>query len=580
MFGRYELLTLLARGGMAEVFLARMSGVGGFAKLLVIKRILPHLGEDPEFREMFVNEGRVAARLDHPNICQVYELGEVDGEVFLAMEYLDGLVWGDLMKLLPRGRAVELRVSATVLGQICDGLRFAHEHVDLDGSPMPIVHRDVSPQNLMITTEGACKLLDFGVSKVLTEGTRTRTGMLKGKLPYMAPEQIRGERIDARADVFSMGVVLWESLTGGRLFQRDSDYQIWKAITEEDIPPVSSLVPGLPAQVDSIVARALERDVQRRYPSIRAFAGELRDVADRAGGTFDRATLGQILRSLGAGKLAERHGRVSRAIGRPAHASDPPPLPAAITEPNPIVEPSITHSIALRDASVKVRRKARGRRVALVAAVVVAIAAGVGGALWSRGEAPVATGASDDGAHVTLAAVPGAADALPAPAMMDAGVPALVPDGEAAAAGDEAAMSDGEAAAAGDEAAMSDGEAAAAREEATVPDGAAVDDHTRVESGEATPPTHRHVTHRPRRKPEIREPARAEVAEPGLYSVDSRPYATIYIDDRSYGETPLFKLELPAGKHRVRAVRVDGATKRMTITIRPGKLFSSGTLVW
>src|SRR5574338_704894 len=228
MFGRYELLTLLARGGMAEVYLARMSGVGGFAKLFVIKRILPHLGDDPEFREMFINEGRVAARLDHPNICQVYELGEVDGEVFLAMEYLDGLAWADLMKLLPRGRGVELRVTATVLGQICEGLRFAHEHVDLDGTPMPIVHRDVSPQNLMITTEGMCKLLDFGVSKVLTEGTRTRTGMLKGKLPYMAPEQIRGEPIDARADVFSMGVVLWESLTGGRLFQRDSDYQIWK----------------------------------------------------------------------------------------------------------------------------------------------------------------------------------------------------------------------------------------------------------------------------------------------------------------------------------------------------------------
>ncbi len=382
MFGRYELLTLLARGGMAEVFLARMSGVGGFAKLLVIKRILPHLGEDPEFREMFVNEGRVAARLDHPNICQVYELGEVDGEVFLAMEYLDGLVWGDLMKLLPRGRAVELRVSATVLGQICDGLRFAHEHVDLDGSPMPIVHRDVSPQNLMITTEGACKLLDFGVSKVLTEGTRTRTGMLKGKLPYMAPEQIRGERIDARADVFSMGVVLWESLTGGRLFQRDSDYQIWKAITEEEIPRVTSRVAGLPPRIDDVVARALERDLARRYPSIRAFAADLRAAADRAGGIFDTGTLGQILKSLGAVKLAEKIGKVSRAIGRPSRVSAPPPLPAAITQELQAIEQSDTHSIALRDASVKLRRKPRSWRFALAVALL-AVAVGGGAALYS-----------------------------------------------------------------------------------------------------------------------------------------------------------------------------------------------------
>src|SRR5690606_19677854 len=135
--------------------------------------------------------------------------------------------------------------------------------------------------------EGLCKLLDFGVSKVLTEGTRTRTGMLKGKLPYMAPEQIRGEPIDARADVFSMGVVLWEALTGRRLFNRDSDYQIWKAITEEEIPRVTHLVSGLPPQIDTVVSGALERDVQRRYPTIRAFASDLRDVTARVGGAFD-----------------------------------------------------------------------------------------------------------------------------------------------------------------------------------------------------------------------------------------------------------------------------------------------------
>jgi serine/threonine-protein kinase len=502
---------------MAEVFLARMHGVGGFAKLLVIKRMLPHLNDDPEFHEMFLNEGRVTARLSHSNICQVFELGEVDGEVFLAMEYLEGLAWSDLVKLLPRGRGVELRVAATVLGQICEGLRYAHEYSDVDGTRMPIVHRDVSPQNLFITTEGVCKLLDFGVSKVLTEGSRTRTGMLKGKLPYMAPEQIRGEPIDVRADVFSIGVVLWESLTGERLFQRDSDYHIWRAITEEEIPRVTARVPGLPAQIDSVIARALERDLARRYPSIRAFAADLRDAADRVGGTFDAATLSQILKSLGAGKLAERNEKVSRAIGRPARASDPPPLPVAITQTLPVIEQSDTHSIALRDASVKLRRKPRGWRIA-VAAGLLGAAAVIAAVLWPGESTPTVAATVTEDAHVMVVV-----------ASTDAAV--------------------------------------AAEPEAEIV----------VEEPET--PAKPRMIRRTKKKPEP-PPVEAVVEEPGFYSVDSKPYATIFIDDKSFGETPLFKVQLPAGKHRVRAVTSEGKTKRLSITIQPGKLFSSGTLSW
>jgi serine/threonine-protein kinase len=510
---------LLARGGMAEVFLARMHGVGGFAKLFVIKRILPHLNDDPEFHEMFLNEGRVTARLGHSNICQVYELGEVDGEMFLAMEYLEGLAWSDLVKLLPRGRGVELRVTATVLGQICEGLRYAHEYVDVDGTPMPIVHRDVSPQNLFITTEGVCKLLDFGVSKVLTEGTRTRTGMLKGKLPYMAPEQIRGEPTDVRADVFSIGVVLWESLTGARLFQRESDYQIWRAITAEEIPRVTSKVAGLPPQIDHVIARALERDINKRYPSIRAFASDLREAADLVGGTFDTATLSQILKSLGAGKLAERNEKVSRAIGRPARVSDPPPLPAAITQSMPAMEQSDTHSIQLRAESVKLRRRPRGWRSAIVV-LVFAMAVVVAALVWLRDSPPTVAATTVEDAHVMVVV-----------SSADAAVVEAEPD-------------------------------------------------IIVEPPEA--PAKPHVPRRPKKKvePPKAPPVDAGVAEPGFYSVDSKPYATIFIDDRSYGETPLFKVQLPAGKHHVRAVTADGKTKRFSITIQPDKLFSSGTLGW
>jgi eukaryotic-like serine/threonine-protein kinase len=525
---------MLARGGMAEVFLARMSGVGGFAKLLVIKRILPHLNDDPEFHEMFLNEGRVAARLNHPNVCQVYELGEVDGRVFLAMEYLEGLAWAELAPSLPRGRGVELRVAASVIGPICEGLRYAHEFTDVDGTPMPIVHRDVSPQNLFITTEGVCKLLDFGVSKVLTEGSRTRTGMLKGKLPYMAPEQIRGEPTDARADVFSMGVVLWESLTGRRLFQRDSDYQIWKAITEEDVPRVTSEVAGLPPQIDHVVSRALERDAARRYPTIRAFAADLRDVAARAGGTFDTATLGGILKSLGAVKLADKIGKVSRAIGRPSRMSAPPPLPAAITQELKTIEQSDTHSVQLRDASVKLRRRPHGSKIA-IAVAALAIVVGIGaGLLWSRDSEPVAAQVED--AHVMVAVV-----------AADAAEQAVIEHWDEV-------------------------------DPATI--GEPLPDPQKREPPRDDPPARR-PTRRPTKKPVEPKPAvEAAVVEPGFYSVDSKPYATIYIDDKSYGETPLFKVQLTPGKHRIRAVRADGKSQRLSITIQPGKLFSSGTLGW
>jgi eukaryotic-like serine/threonine-protein kinase len=529
---------MLARGGMAEVFLARMSGVGGFAKLLVIKRILPHLNDDPEFHEMFLNEGRVAARLNHPNVCQVYELGEVDGKVFLAMEYLEGLAWAELAPSLPRGRGVELRIAASVIGPICEGLRYAHEFTDVDGTPMSIVHRDVSPQNLFITTEGVCKLLDFGVSKVLTEGSRTRTGMLKGKLPYMAPEQIRGEQIDARADVFSMGVVLWESLTGRRLFQRDSDYQIWKAITEEDVPRVTSQVAGLPPQIDQVVARALERDAAQRYPTIRAFAADLRDAAARAGGTFDTATLGGILKSLGAVKLADKIGKVSRAIGRPSRMSAPPPLPAAITQELEAIEQSDTHSVQLRDASVKLRRRPRASKVA-IAVAALAIVIGIGAGLWwTRDSEPVAAHSEDAHAMVAVATVD-AASSEPPP-HRDEVDPATIPKPE-----DNGVLP-------------------------PKPTPPKRDD----------PPRPRSVR-KPTKKPVDPKPAvEAAVAEPGFYSVDSKPYATIFIDDKSYGETPLFKVQLTPGKHRIRAVRADGKSQRLSITIQPGKLFSSGTLTW
>jgi serine/threonine-protein kinase len=557
-FGRYELLTLLAYGGMAEVYLARMTGVGGFTRLLVIKRILPHLTGDPEFVEMFLNEGRIAARLAHPNVCHVYELGEVEGALFLAMEYLDGLAWSELSPLLPRAGGSELRVTAAVLGQICEGLRYAHELRDVDGTPTPVVHRDVSPQNLMITTDGVCKLLDFGVSKVLTEGSRTRTGILKGKLPYMAPEQIRGEPVDPRADVFSMGTVLWEALTGDRLFRRDSDYQIWQAVTEEPIPTVTSRRPGLPRRIDAVVGRALERDVARRYPTIRAFASDLREVADDLGGPLDQAALAELVRTLGREALAARAHQVSHALGRPIKDTRPPGG-AALVEPQPaaIASPSDTHAVQLRDGSVRLGRTRHSRWWIALGGLAMA-GGGIAAALWTSEPEPSRIARPGGELDAATARPSDAATARPSDAAAgDAGDPA-------ADAADPPAVSDASEA--------ESGPGVRGPSDAGIADAADEPALRVADAGVKRPVKHRVASKKPDEA--------AKPDDPGQYSVDSKPYATIFIDGKSYGETPLFKVPLPSGRHRIRAVREDGEVQRYTVTIEPGKLTSSGTLGW
>jgi serine/threonine protein kinase len=276
--GRYRIVAKLGHGGMAELYLAKLVGAGGFEKLVAIKRMLPHLNEDPVFVGMFENEGRIAARLNHPNVCTVYELGEAKGGLFLAMEFLQGLAWSDIVDRLPRDdQMICARIITGVLVQACAGLAYAHDFADVDGTPMPVVHRDVSPANLFVQKSGVVKLLDFGVSKVLTEGRSTRTGIIKGKLPYMSPEQIRGEPVDRRADVFSIGACAWEAATGRLLFERPSDYQIWKAVTEEPIPKFAS---GDLQVLEPVILSALARERDDRCASVQEFAARLRTAVE------------------------------------------------------------------------------------------------------------------------------------------------------------------------------------------------------------------------------------------------------------------------------------------------------------
>ncbi|WP_146158753.1 serine/threonine-protein kinase, partial [Enhygromyxa salina] len=266
--GGYRIIRKLAVGGMAEIFLAQLEAAHGFTKQVVLKRLLPHLCDDPSFIEMFLYEARLAARLSHPNIAQVFDIGETDERVYYAMEYVHG----------PDLRAVAKRIDATwsappldlVIGVcigVAAGLHYAHNARDEAGRALAIVHRDVTPANVVVTYGGVAKLLDFGVAKAKLDGKEsTAVGVLKGKLPYMSPEQIDCARpLDGRSDVFSLGVMLWELTTLRRLYRCDSQMETIRRITREDAPPPSSVRGDYPPALEAIVLRALARDRDQRY---------------------------------------------------------------------------------------------------------------------------------------------------------------------------------------------------------------------------------------------------------------------------------------------------------------------------
>jgi serine/threonine-protein kinase len=278
MLGRYRLIAPLAQGGMAELFLARHEGPGGFEKDVVIKRVHPHLARDPRFAAMFLDEARLAARLSHPNIVNITDLGEANGTYFLCMERLEG---EDLNAILhaygSRERTIPASIAAVITSAACDGLHFAHTLTDAKGEGLGLVHRDVSPSNIFITHQGAVKVLDFGIAKARGRAIQTESGELKGKVIYMSPEQARGEELDARSDIFALGIVLYEMLTGVRPFQRDDLMISLAAVAHGHAEPPKKLRPDLPPQLSAIVARAMHPNRDKRFHT----AQEMRQALDQ-----------------------------------------------------------------------------------------------------------------------------------------------------------------------------------------------------------------------------------------------------------------------------------------------------------
>ncbi len=296
--GKYELLAPLAQGGTAEVFLARLPGTGGFEKVVVVKRLLDHLAEDREFVDMFLDEARLGARLDQSNIVQTIDLGQVEGHYFIAMEYLAGMSLAQLgRKAQQRPGGLPPEVTLALAVQACTGLHYAHECTQADGTPLALVHRDVSPQNLIVTHEGVLKIVDFGIAHAAQEArdARTKAGFIKGKFAYMSPEQCLGKPFDRRTDVFALAVVTHELLTGRRLFKRESTYKTYQAIVNGEVTRPSADNPRLDAAIDAVILKALAPRADDRYANAEAFGEALEGLLHRLG---KQGTAGEVARYL------------------------------------------------------------------------------------------------------------------------------------------------------------------------------------------------------------------------------------------------------------------------------------------
>jgi serine/threonine protein kinase len=309
-FGKYVLVGDIAVGGMAEVFLGVQQGLAGVLKVVVLKRVLPHYTADEQFVRMFIDEARIAARLDHPNIVRTYEFGAHEGQYYTAMEYLPGEDLRSILRRLVRTKQrMPLHLAVGIVMQLCAGLHCAHQLTDTSGRPLNLVHRDINPANVIITYGGETKVIDFGVAK--TNTTATVTGTIKGKIAYMPPEQVLARGVDQRSDIFSAGVVLWELLTGRRLFGRESDAATLYAIMNDPIPLPSRYRPDVPRELDAIVMRALSRTPADRFTTADEMAAALEGFMTSQP-KFDARALAAMIEGLFGTARAEAKRAISQ----------------------------------------------------------------------------------------------------------------------------------------------------------------------------------------------------------------------------------------------------------------------------
>ncbi len=294
--GPYVLHKKVARGGMAELFLADYVRRDGFKRRVAIKRILPHLAGNQDFIKMFTREARLAALLQHPNIVQIFDYGKIENAYFIAMEYIDGKNLGEIITALKQGLPIDKAIF--IISRICKGLDYSHtKRDDNTGEPFHIVHRDISPQNLLISYQGEVKISDFGISKARSEPSLTQAGVVKGKMAYLSPEQALGESVDHQADIYALGLVFYETLTGKRVYRFSSDVDAIRSIPKMDIEPVSNLVPEVSEELNRIVMKCLEKQKNLRYQSVSAIYEDLATFKKERKITFGASDLADFMKT-------------------------------------------------------------------------------------------------------------------------------------------------------------------------------------------------------------------------------------------------------------------------------------------
>ncbi len=415
--GRYELLLELASGGMATVYIGRQRGAGGFQRLVAIKRMHPHVSAVPELAASFMDEARIASLIRHPNVVNVHDVHDADGEPLLVMDFVDGASLANVMRAarkretrVPRPAALRIVVDALY------GLHAAHEQTNLEGNPLGVVHRDATPHNILIGNDGTARLTDFGIAKAAERSVHTATGLAKGKFRYMAPEQARGGALDRRVDIFAMGIVCWELLTGERMFAGESDAEVLLSISAGDYSRPGKVEASVPAPLDEIVMRALAVDPDGRWPTAKAFAEALTDWAQSTGELASPSDVARLVDEFCGQEIGERRAMLADIVAgrRPPLISGGRPM-GRVGTGSTAAAPLTVDSVKIVPAvtSEQLRKRRVRRRVALAGALAGAVVV-LGAAFALLRRAQPGTAAATSVAPPAVASAPGATGAAPA----------------------------------------------------------------------------------------------------------------------------------------------------------------------
>ena len=586
ILGRCRLRYLVAQGGMASVYLAQFNAAQGFERWVAVKVVHPHLATDPRFIRMLLDEARITARVQHPNVCSVVDFGKDDGTCYLVMEYLHGESVATVIRRARKGAGLPWQLACRIMAEACRGLHAAHELRDQEGKALGIVHRDISPQNLFVLYDGVTKVLDFGVAQARNRLEKTKTGEVKGKLAYMAPEQLMGQTLDRRTDIWALGVVLWEVLVGKRLFRGNSDGETVQRVMNDRIAKPSEVgapyrnasMAEIPRALDAIVAKATAREAHQRFATAAELADAIEDVLHEEGARAGGKEVQDWMREVFADRRAMREAMLRKEM--PEGIVPSVELETARTLVTP--KPDVNFTNALTAPRVapppppkKAKQEAKHWQIALVggAALGATLAFGMWlGRASETPEVPLQALPPLPSGHVPEAQIPAQQAQVPAQQAQVPAQQAQVPAQQAQVPVQQAPLAEAqvplpqgvlaEAQIPGAEAQIPGPEAQTPAQEAQTP--ASQGSRRGQPSGRGQAP----ATRAP-----VTSTRPTEARATGLVNIIAIPAARIYLRGRSLGETPLANLSLPVGTHELEArpAEGEGPVRRQRVTVVEGE---------